>query len=281
MFFEGKKRFYISGQAYVMGDKQPSGIEVASSEWASEHIIQNEANSYILGRFVEADRANNNKQYFRLGELLAAQSTISHSPLNINHQSAPVGSFIASEMQYPKESEDNPYVEALAAMWKHYFPEAYDAVQSAFAEGSLFFSMEAVPQTISTIGGSDDAIQYAYEGRKSPNYPAEINERSCEAIVLNKPHFVGGALIVPPARPGWSKADIKQVSQFVNQQWETAEAIYDGVATAAPHLDSSVWEGVMGELILMALNEIAAKKMPKNLPWLVDPKDKKKPAKKS
>lgn len=259
MLFEGNKRFYIAGNAWVLGASKPGiTVEAASSEWASAHIIKNEANSYILGRFVEADRANNNKQYFRLGELLAAQPTIANSPLNINHQSSPIGSFIASEMQYPKDSEDNPYVEALAAMWKHYYPEAYDAVQQAFAENALFFSMEAVPQTISTIGGTDDTAQYAYEGRQSPNYPTEINERSCEAIVLNNPHFVGGALIVPPARPGWSKADVKQVSAFVNQQWEQAEQIYNHVSDATPHLDPKTWEAIMGELILVGLDEIAA-----------------------
>lgn len=259
MFFEGNDRIYLAGEAWIMGEMRP-GVEVATSEWAADHIIPNDANSYVLGRFVEADKANNNKQYFKLGDLLLAQPTIANAPLNINHQSSPIGTFLASEMQYPVSDEGNPYVESLAAMWKHYYPEAYKAVQAAFASGNLFFSMEAVPQTLSTIGGSDDTAEYTYEGRNSPNYPDEINARSCDAIVLNKPHFVGGALIVPPARPGWSKADVKQMSHFIDKQWETAEAIYAGVQDMAPGLDPKTWELMMGELILMAISSMADEK---------------------
>lgn len=255
MFYEGNNRIYLAGPAFILSDAQLT-METASSEWAAKYLIPNQANGYVLGKFVEADKANNNKQYFRMGDLLMSQPTISYAPLNINHDARNIiGSFIASEMQYPIEADGNPHVEALAAMWKFYFPEAYDLAQRAFAQGSLFYSMEAVPRTISTIGGSDDEKSYAYEGRVSPNYPTEINERSCEAIVLNNPHFVGGALIVPPARPGWSNADIKQISKFVNEQWESAEAIYEGVQQIAPNAEVQAWEHMMGELIKLATDD--------------------------
>lgn len=256
MYFEGNNRIYIAGDAWMLGETR-DGIEVASSEWASTHMIPNEANSYILGRFVEADRANGNKQYFMLGDLLMAQPTINYAPLNINHQGPPVGAFISSEMQYPKEQGENPYIEALSAFWKAYFPDTYDKVKAAFAEGALFYSMEAVPETLSTLGGADDAIQYAYEGRTSPTYPAEINDRSCEGIVLNNPHFVGGALIIPPVSPGWNRADVKQLSKYMSDQWEAAEAIYQGVQEMAPQLGPKEWEAMMGALILGAMEHAA------------------------
>ncbi len=254
MYFEGNNRIYIAGQAWILDQIKP-GVEVATSEWAVSHMIPNEANSYILGRFVEADRANSNKQYFKLGDLLLAQPSIDHAPLNINHQSSPVGTFVASEMQYPTIEGDNPQIEALSVFWKSYFPEAFDQVKRAFAEESLWYSMEAVPRSLSTIGGTDDSAEYAYEGRQSKNYPDEINERSCEGIVLNSPWFVGGALIIPPSRPGWNKADVKQLSKFMSEQWESAEALYAGVQEMAPNLGPSKWEQVMGELILMATED--------------------------
>lgn len=261
MYFEGNNRIYMAGEAWLIGAIRQD-IEVATSEWAKNYMVPNQANSYLIGQFVEADRANNNKQYFKLGDLLVAQPTISYAPLNVNHEGEPVGAFVASEMQYPKSEDEHPYIETLAAMWKHYYPKAYEAIQKAYAEKSLFLSMEAVPQSLSTIGGSDDTAEYAYEGRTSKNYPDEINERSCEAIVLNNPHFVGGAAIIPPARPGWSKADVKQLSHLVEKNWERAEAIYSGVQEMAPELDSKAWEIMMGELILMA-NEDAKVLTPK------------------
>jgi hypothetical protein len=259
MFFEGNNRIYIGGQAWLFDGT----AEHASSDWAAKYVISNEANSYILGRFVEADKANNNKQYFKMGDLLMNQPTISYAPLNINHQSSPVGAFVASEMQYPAGVEENAHIEALAVMWKHYYPDVFSKVQQAFAEAALFYSMETVPRSLSTIGGSDDAAEYAYEGRTSPNYPTEINERSCEAIILNGPHFVGGALIIPPVRPGWSQADVKQLSRFMNEQWETAENLYEGVAEATPHLDPKTWELIMGELILAAMQKLGTDEMKK------------------
>ncbi len=261
MFFEGNDRIYLAGPAWLLGehsDARPD-MEQASAEWATAHMIPNEANSYILGQFVEADKANNNKQFFRLGDLLMAQPTIAYAPVNINHQSSPVGAFIASEMQYPKEN-GNPYIDALSAIWKVYFPTAYEKVQRAYSEGNLYYSMEAVPRTLSTIGGTDDTIEYAYEGRTSKNYPEEINKRTCDGIVLNRPHFVGGALIVPPVKPGWSKADVKQMSHFMQKQWETAEEIYSGAAQMAPESGPEVWEAIMGELILMGLQNAAVLK---------------------
>lgn len=260
MFYEGNNRIYLAGPAWLFGENERPEVEQASADWATAHMIPNEANSYILGRFVEADKANNNKQYFRLGDLLMAQPTIAYAPVNINHQSTPIGAFIASEMQYPKEEGGNPYIDALSAIWKIYYPTAYEKIQQAYAEGNLYYSMEAVPRTLSTIGGSDDTAEYAYEGRTSDNYPREINKRECEGIVLNRPHFVGGALIVPPAKPGWSHADVKQMSQFMKQQWETAEEIYSGVQQMAPDADWSIQEILMGELMLMAFQDMATAK---------------------
>lgn len=254
MFFEGNNRIYLAGPAVMLGEL-PKGVEIASSEWAAKYIVDNEANSYVLGRFVEADKANNNKQYFRLGDLLMAQPTISYAPLNINHQSSPIGTFVASEMQYPKNEEDNPYIEALSAVWKHYFPEAFALVQRAYAEQNLFYSMEAVPRSLSTIGGSDDSAEYAYMGRIDDSYPEEINKRTCDGIILNSPHFVGGALVVPPSKPGWSKADIKQMSIFMKQQWETAEQIYSDVQAMAPDAGAEVWETLFLQFLAVSMDE--------------------------
>lgn len=254
MFFEGNDRIYIAGDAWLMGQVR-DGVEIATSEWAAKHMIPNEANSYVLGRFVEADRANSNKQYFKMGDLLLAQPTIAYAPLNINHAGAPVGAFVQSEMQYPNAADDHAVIEALSVFWKAYYPELHDKVQDAFAMGSLYYSMEAVPTSLSTIGGSDDTAEYAYMGRTSGSYPDEINNRTCEAIVLNNPHFVGGALILPPAQPGWNKADVKQLSKFMTDQWESAEAIHSGVEEMAPHESPSMRETLVNELILMAIAE--------------------------
>lgn len=251
--FEGEDRFYLGARATILDDSR----EVAS-EWAVRHIHPNPAYAFILGRYVEADNANQNKQFFPLSQLQAAQSSITHAPMNINHNSRNVvGAFTATEMIYPtteSASDDgsNPYIESLAVFWKFYFPDEYRAVQMANSQSGLHYSMEAIPESLSTIGGSDDAATYPYEGRTSPNYPEEINSRSVDAIVLNKPHFVAGALIIPPEKPGWKGADARQVANLMRSHQEEAEAAYEAMRTGAPEGDPASWEAMMQSLLLKA-----------------------------
>jgi hypothetical protein len=250
--YEGEHRFYFGAQAVLLDQSR----EMAS-EWAQGHILLNDAHAFVLGKFVEAERANNNKQYFTLEGLQVARPTIVNAPMNLNHSATIVGSFVATEMIYPAgESADsqevlNPYIETLGCFWRYYFPEAYQVVKAAHSSGDLFYSMEAVPASISSIGGVDDSIEYPYEGRTSPSYSDDINERSCTAIKLNQPHFVGGALIIPPVKPGWSRADITQVSELMKNKFAEAELAYESIAEATPHLDARTWEMVMAELLLL------------------------------
>lgn len=249
--YEGQTRFHIGARAHLVENDRET-----ASEWAAPYILNNPAHAYVIGRFVEAEKANNNKQYFSLSGLQIAKPSITNAPLNVNHSWRNiVGAFLASEMIYPTTEDAgdaplNPFIESLGVVWKHYFPDEYRLVQAAHAEGSLFYSMEAVPQTISTIGGTDDAKEYVYEGRVSPNYPDEINNRTVSAIVLNRPWFVGGALIIPPVKPGWSSADITQVSNFMNESLREAEMAYETISDVAPDLEAAQWEHIMEELLL-------------------------------
>lgn len=249
--YEGDHSFYLGAQATLINTER----EIAS-EWAAGHIQVNEANAWIVGKFVEANQANKNQQYFALGDLQLARPTITHAPMNINHHtSGVVGSFVASEMVYPAEAANdgatNPYIETLGVLWKYYFPEAYSMVAAAARQGELFFSMEAVPSALSTIGGTDDERIYPYEGRQSPNYSSEINERTFP-IKLHGPHFVGGALVIPPEKPAWSDADAKQVANYMDKHFKQLEMAYDSIRDAAPHLEPAQWESLMASLIGMS-----------------------------
>jgi len=245
--FEGKDRFYFGARAVLLENDRET-----ASEWATKHIVSNPAHAWVLGRFVESDKANNNNQYFALDDLRIYKPTIANAPLNINHSARNiVGAFVASDLIYPDTEDLNPYIESLGVVWRYYFPEEYQMIQRANAEASLYYSMECVPRAIASVGGSDDSAEYPYEGRTSPNYPDELNERSV-AMRLIDPHFVGGALIIPPVKPGWSNAEVKQVAKFMDDRWREAELAYDFVKENSPDLDPQKWEELMGELILMA-----------------------------
>lgn len=292
---EGKRSFFIGAQAFLYDNEH----ETAAS-WATPHIEHNPAYKYVIGRFVEADRANNNRQLFSLQGLQMARPTITHAPMNMNHsQRRVVGAYIAAELVYPIDSameipnytgsspvcatcgtpwvlakDDafcpqcepdkaarleeavaalsdaglNPYIEALGVFWRHYFPEEYDLVEHAHAEGRLFYSMECIPAEMQCVGDGGCGETFEYAGRVSDTYCDHLNKNLSDKYLID-PHFTAGAILVPPISPGWARADIHSL---IAGHAQLAERIYDGVRDEMPHLDAAQWEAVMGEILVLA-----------------------------
>jgi hypothetical protein len=228
---ENENTFTLTSQAILIEDSR----DVASS-WASKHITSNPAFKWVLGKYVEADNANSNGQYWTLKDLQLNGPTISHTPMNIGHQAQRiVGSFVASDLIYPEFANSNPYIEALGVMWKYYFPESVRQVEAAFEQGSLFLSMECLGETV-TCGGPDGCGEtFPYQGPMSNSYCTHIQERASYRQ-LNNPIFVGGALVVPPFSPGWKGAEVTDVAQ------ERATAIYEDLKKQSPHLSEQSLE---------------------------------------
>ncbi len=98
-WLEGKRSLFLGAQAVLFDNTH----ETAAS-WATPHVITNPAYAYVLGRFVEADRANSNRQLFALGDLQMARPTITHAPMNMNHSyRRVVGAYVATDLIYPTE----------------------------------------------------------------------------------------------------------------------------------------------------------------------------------
>lgn len=249
---EGNHSFFIGSRAVLLDPSRDT-----ASSWASAHVQPNPAVKWVLGKYVEADRANNNKQYWYFDDLKKAQPTITHAPMNLNHHAKSiVGAFVATEMMYPvgegeEAATQNPYIEALGAMWSYYFPEEYEVVKAAHDEGALFYSMECVAETVTCGGDFGCGETYEYAGRISETYCAHLNEHISWKI-LNNPHFLAGALIIPPEKPGWSGAEIKELALVVTEQAEQAEAIYASLAQEFPQEEAFQWEERMLSLMARA-----------------------------
>lgn len=242
VWVEGNKGFYLGAQAFLIEDARECA-------WAERHIVANAAHAWVLGKYVEADRANSNRQYFSLDGLRLGQSTIAHAPMNLNHQARNVvGAFVATDMVHPTEEQAsafNPYIEALGVVWKAYFPAEFAKIQDAHANGQLFFSMECVPRHIACIGDGGCGQKYEYAGRQSATYCDHLNGGTSDKDLI-EPHFTAGAILVPPAQPGWKNAEIHSL---VARHAEAAERVYDGFREAAPQLSSDEWLGLMAGLL--------------------------------
>ncbi len=251
---EGANRIYMGARAVLIDGPDHE----TASEWAASHMVKNPAYSWILGKFVEADVPNLNKQVFNVAGLQMGQPSILYAPMNINHHiHRVVGCYSGAELLYPTEeqaAQTNPYIETVGALWRYYYKDEYYMVKAAHDEGKLFYSMECVPTAFSTVGGKDDTKEYAYEGRTSVNYPAEINERIVPVLCHN-PHFVGGALVIPPETPAWTKAEVRQMSSFFKENWQEAERAFETLQEEAPHLDEDVLTWVAAQMAVEYVTE--------------------------
>lgn len=213
--------------------------------WAEKHVRKDPQLAWILGNFVEADNANSNGHIFPLDDLRDySVATIEHKPLNmLHHEQYIIGAYAGGELLFPtgEAADDNStIVEALSFMWKHIFHEEFALVQRAQKEGALFYSMEASAQELTFVDFDNKRVPYM--GRTHESYPTKDLKAK---RILHKPHFGGGAIIIPPVRPGWTHADIKQLDALVKERPELAESLYDGFQAEAPHLDAKTWEALM------------------------------------
>lgn len=247
VFLETNTGFLYAGTARLY---DPTAHDQA---WAERSVLFNPALKYVLGNYVEADRANFNNQYWSLADLQTAHQSIKNGPLNIGHRRhSIVGHYMDTELLYPTDAaagdESHPYVEALACFYEYYFPDEYKLVERAYASGQLFFSMECIAKSVTCSGDSGCGIEYEYAGAKSETYCAHIND-GASVKQLNQPHFLGGALIIPPDKPGWGGAGVNELSALVQDSLEDAERVYEFAKAETPHLEVSQWEQMMAMIL--------------------------------
>lgn len=224
--------------------------------WAERYVRRDPDIRWVQGNYVEADAPNSNGHIFPLAELEAAQHTLAGKPLNMLHASQHVvGAFAGAQLLDSQGNEwgavasaaapmANPYMEAVAGVWHSRFPDEYTEIQRAHKNGELFFSMEAIPEEVScpTCG-----VKAAFTGFESDEYCADMQGATGPKI-LHRPIFAGGAIIVPPVRPGWDRADIRTIARAHEQ----ADQVQAAVETDFPHLDPRQWEWLMGQVLAMA-----------------------------
>ena len=131
---EGKNSFFLGAQAFLLGE---SPHETA---WAERSMSDNPAFKWILGKYVEADKANSNKQFWSFAELQNSQETIKNTPLNMLHAPrAIVGHFVDAEMMHPTQAgEYHPFIEALSAFYAYYFPKELQVVEGKLMPRASF-----------------------------------------------------------------------------------------------------------------------------------------------
>ncbi|RTK94015.1 hypothetical protein EKI60_04645 [Candidatus Saccharibacteria bacterium] len=241
---EGDNSLFLTAPAMIVD------TDIDTASWAAAHILDNPNYKWILARYVEADNANDNGQYWTYEDLKLARPSIQYSPMNVDHHPTEiVGSWVNSEMMLPNDTVLNPYIEVLGAFWERYFPETLERVQAAYESGTLAVSMECISESV-TCGHCEK--EFSYAGPFSPTYCEHIQNRSAHRQ-LNKPNFLAGALIMPGNRPGWSKADVKDISKRSSD--DEKNRLIESIAAAHPSGSPKDWEDIMWGIQMQYLRE--------------------------
>lgn len=247
--------FLASGAAAVIGD---DGHQLKA--WAERYVRDDPDIRWLLGNYVEADQANDNGHIFPAEDLRAAQHTLAGKPLNMMHREHYIVGYFAGAQLVDTDGEEltaavpdeHPRVEALAGIWHTRFPEEMFNIRQAHKEGALFFSMETVPEEVSCPTCMHRA---AFAGFESETY-CEHMQGATAPKRLHRPHFAGGAIIIPPVRPGWSRADVKAISKVIEENYQMeSEALMAQIENEAPHLSPAEWREIMGHIVALAARE--------------------------
>lgn len=260
---------YIVNVARVVRDKADVSADLAAAV-ADDSWQIDKANPYIqwiAGDFVEADNANSNTQFWTAGDLELSEYSIKYAPLNMVHKfRQPIGFYAATKtvklekdsaakLVKPEEAKGSLKIQALSGLWTHIFPFEAVQVQAADEAGLLFYSMECRGTHLTC--GTDESKNLqgcgqTFEYMQVDTHCEHLLERSSVRHIV-APTFRGGAIIVPPVRPGWKHANASVLEEAVMEEAaafaEQNEKAYNQLTADGVELSASGWEQLMALIV--------------------------------
>lgn len=259
---ERKGRLFLTNTCRVVRSQGDVSQDLASAaNFAVER--SNPFIKWIVGDFVEADNPNSNTQFWTKDDLAMGEYSIKYSPLNMLHkQTTPVGFFastrtinLGDSLLPDVASRGSAKIEALSGMWSHVFPFEAALVDQADQLGSLFYSMECRGTDLHCAGpnGCDQSFDYM----TPEDHCVHLKERTSIRHIVN-PTFRGGALIIPPTRPGWkdASAHVMEIAlrDEASRYAEMTEHAFNQANTGGANLSPDAWEHLMAQILQFADN---------------------------
>lgn len=264
---KGQSNYLVNVARVVRKDADVSSdlaAAVADDSWQVDK--SNPFVQWIAGDFVEADNANTNTQFWTAGDLELSEYSIRYAPLNMVHKfRQPIGFYAATKvvklqkdaaaetltLEKPVEKAGSLKIQALSGLWSHIFPFEAAQVEAADDAGLLFYSMECRGTHLTC--GTDESKDLVgcgqtFEYMQVDTHCEHLLERSSVRHIVN-PTFRGGAIIVPPVRPGWKNAHAGVLQEAVMQEAasyaEQNEKAYNQLTSDGVDISASAWEQLM------------------------------------
>lgn len=232
-------KLYITAEATIVDtpDQLPREMAAAMDGKTNASFV------WIAGRYVQAEQLNENGQFWSSEDLEVGQASVRYTPMNVLHRyDRPVGVLIETKMVHREREGAGkgallPELQVLGALWGANFPELATKVREAHAAKRLWWSMECVAESKQCLT-CDESFPWAASVHDVCSHLAE-NKNAPRRFV--NPTFLGGALVFPPARPGWKDADISEVAMELTREYAERDSEADPVAVE--------WEQMMAWLV--------------------------------
>lgn len=202
---------------------------------------------WMQGRFVGADLPNRNGALWSTADLEMGAPTVAHGPLNWLHEDKHVigtiadAKVIAANPGAETAATAQTHIAALSGIWRWIYPDEASIVQMASDAGVLAYSMECISEAVECAGDAGCGARFGYMEYAQGNSCDHLRDRSSVRRLVN-PTFLGGAVIVPPTRPGWADAN----ASILRQSAAFAEKAYD--QAGRPDIPAATWELMMASV---------------------------------
>jgi hypothetical protein len=141
-----------------------------------------------------------------------------------------------------------PYMAAVSAMWNWVHPDRVEAVERAADTGKLWYSMECVGREMSCVSdetheGCGKSFDYV-TAMTQPGKTCEHMQGRTSARRIVDPAFLGGAVIVPPAAPGWGAANVELLRSSASLAEQTFQT--------SAEMTAGEWEQLIAHVVRFA-----------------------------
>lgn len=225
----------LTAPATVFTDPEGLPRELAAA-WerasaANPHFL------WLEGRYVEADMPNRNAAAWSTEDLELGEPTVAHGPLNWLHEERHiVGTIAAAKLVLPDREAANAgsraHIRSLAAVWRYLWPTEARQIAAASDDRKLWYSMECVSREVACLTAGCTHTQSYGDYMRLPHTRCQ-HVKAGGARRFADPSFLGGAVILPPVRPGWGGANatvLRQAAMLAEAQQDSLVGLTEAEA---------------------------------------------------
>lgn len=193
--------FERDGRVYLVADVAPvtpRDEEIADYAFgkALMDAAPNPNISWFRGRYVEADRPNDNGAMWPSSELAIASVTPMLMPVTVMHDPRTAVGLIADiALRHKSDEVPRSRLDSVLGVWAHRFPDVVEEAQANYAAGTLMQSMECLPQSYD-CGSCGKSYPKLPGGAEKANWCTHLrDEYASTARIMRNVTFTGTGLI--------------------------------------------------------------------------------------